>query len=158
MKSLTPGHYFLNSIRYSRQITNRRNLAKVEFMRDFMPVLDICKFDEDSMKQANVRIIFPHYMSMGDLRTNYSHVNSPISPKANSAKVVLFFCCCCVFFVFFFVFFCCCFFFFCLFFCCCFFFFFLLTALPASLMKMRSKIKLLCPDIFSKVYGALKDG
>ena len=51
MKSLSPGQHFPKSMGPSRVAhANSRKWAKIELVQDFMPVLVMYMFDEDSIK------------------------------------------------------------------------------------------------------------
>ena len=58
------------SLRAGNSHTNSQKWAKMEFVRDFMPVLIICKFDKKKrkikMKSLLSRQHFPYYISTGD--------------------------------------------------------------------------------------------
>ena len=68
MKSLSSKQHFPQSMRPSRAANspaNGQNWAKIKFVRDFITVLVICKFDEDPNKNevAIVRTTFsPSYV------------------------------------------------------------------------------------------------
>ena len=87
MKWLLSGQHFLKSMGPSRMGNSqakKQKWAKIELLRDFVPVIVICKFDEDSIKMKFLLSIvickfdedlikiksllsgqhFPHYMSM----------------------------------------------------------------------------------------------
>ena len=61
MKSLLSRQHFPKSMGPSRagySNASSRNWAEIELVRDFMPVLVICKFDEDSIKNKAVQTTF----------------------------------------------------------------------------------------------------
>ena len=67
MKSLLSGQHFPKSIRLSRagnSHVNSQNWAKIKFVQDFMPVLFICKFDENQIKKKEVAIILTTFSSL----------------------------------------------------------------------------------------------
>ena len=56
MKSLSSGQHFPKSMGFSRarnSHVNSRKWVKIKLVRNCMPVLVICKFDEDSIKIEN---------------------------------------------------------------------------------------------------------
>ena len=56
---------------------------KFELVRDFMPVLITCKFEEDLIKGGD--IVFSHYKLMGDFCCHGNQSFDPICPKTLSA-------------------------------------------------------------------------
>ena len=71
MKSLSSRQHFPKSMRplkVGNSHANNWKWAKIKLVQDFMPVLVICKFDEESMKMKLLSFWqhFPHYMCMGD--------------------------------------------------------------------------------------------
>ena len=62
---------------------NSQNWSKIKLVRDFMPILISCKFDEDPIKieVAIVRTTFYPLYVYGILKGSNSHVNGPICPK-----------------------------------------------------------------------------
>ena len=83
IKWLSSGQHFPKSMRPSRvgncHVSSLKR-ARIEFDRDFMPVLIICKFNEVRSKMKSLSSVqcFPRYMSMRDYRASISHANSPI--------------------------------------------------------------------------------
>ena len=71
MKSLSSGQHFPKCIgpsRIANSYADSQKGAKIEFVRGFVPVLVICKFNEDSIKTevSIVQTTVPKCMSMED--------------------------------------------------------------------------------------------
>ena len=86
MKSLSSGQQFPKSMRRSRagnSHANTQKWAKIDFSRDFMPVLVICKFDEDPIKNevAIIRTTFSLLYVYDRLKDKYLSLEKSDLPK-----------------------------------------------------------------------------